>query len=287
VQISGTFTSTIGQESPLFSGQSTANSSATVIDYYGWGGAASLQTTETLASAVMPTAGTIDNLYVLSPAAPGTGRYDYYVLKNGTPTTLTCFLTGSGAPNTTCNDTNGAHAITIAAGDTLSFESCPAGNSLTGCLTGTTPTAGAPKASVRWIPTISNEALVFQTGGAGISVSANRFLDLAGISGNSATETDNRNIAPVAMTIKKLRVIQSTWALGTSRTDNLLSGGSAVGSPGNIACVINGAATPATCNDSTNSYGAAAGELLSIQTVPSGTQTAVTYHKTGAVVTVP
>src|SRR5581483_2194822 len=73
---------------------------------------------------VMPTAGTIDQFYVLDATGqPGTGKsYTLTMMQNGASTTLSAAISGT---NTTGSDL--AHSLTIAVGDRLSIASVPSG----------------------------------------------------------------------------------------------------------------------------------------------------------------
>lgn len=62
----------------------------------------------------------VRDLHVVTPTAPGgVTTFIITLRKNGADTVLTCTITGVA---TTCDDTNGAHAITYAVGDTMSLK---------------------------------------------------------------------------------------------------------------------------------------------------------------------
>jgi hypothetical protein len=67
----------------------------------------------------MPTAGTIDRLYVQAASAPGSSpkQFTFTVWKNGIAQALTCFMTGTGTANQTCSDLT--HSVSVVATDTL------------------------------------------------------------------------------------------------------------------------------------------------------------------------
>lgn len=54
---------------------------------------------------------TISSLVVACSVAPGGGSYTYTVLKNGTPTSITCSITGSGVSSSSAN------SVVFSAGD--------------------------------------------------------------------------------------------------------------------------------------------------------------------------
>lgn len=66
---------------------------------------------------IIPVAGTISNLYVLSGAVGAGSKHAYTVYKNGVATTLTCTtgLNGGAANDTT-------HSFTVVAGDVISVR---------------------------------------------------------------------------------------------------------------------------------------------------------------------
>lgn len=75
--------------------------------------------TESVVRIVMPVAGVLRNLTVVTDGAPGAAKtYIYTVRVNGADTTLTC--TVSGAVATTASDTT--HSATVAAGDTVTVK---------------------------------------------------------------------------------------------------------------------------------------------------------------------
>jgi hypothetical protein len=88
-----------------------------------YGGLFGIDRTDTdVQGLAMPSAGTVKNLQVKLEGAPGgTASYRVIVLKNGaTPSpTLQCLLSASA---TTCADADPSHAITYAAGDTISIS---------------------------------------------------------------------------------------------------------------------------------------------------------------------
>ncbi len=299
VQISATFTSTVGQEGFII-GHNT-NTSATALNYGGFGGNITVSATEVNVSSVMPTAGTIDQLYVVSGGTPGTnGTYTLSVFKNGaiapagcTPGTncLSCLI---GSAVTTCNDT-GAHSFTVSQGDTISLQSCPSSSGNTLSCSGATgtaaPTARAMAASLRWVPSTTNQAVVFDTAGTvpPTTTGVTRFQAVNGTGAAGTTEVD-LNVVPVVsggMTLGNLTVAESTAPGGTSTRKITLRAG--VGGGGAQAdqaptCTITSAAT--TCTNA-STYGASSNQAINLSIANTLTQAAVTWFKTGMTVTVP
>ena len=73
---------------------------------------------------VVPCSGTIDQLYVSGPAAPGAGKsITYTLLVNGVASALTCTI--SGASQTANSDTT--HSVSVSAGDLISIQGTPSG----------------------------------------------------------------------------------------------------------------------------------------------------------------
>jgi len=78
--------------------------------------------TESAIQADMPAAGALTNLYVRAAGTMGAGSITYTVRENGTPTPLSCTMTGT---QTACSDTtDSAH---FAAGDLISIGSTRSG----------------------------------------------------------------------------------------------------------------------------------------------------------------
>lgn len=284
VQISAIFTSSVGNESPLFGGGAGSNMSNSATQYVSLNHTQAWNATENIASSIMPTAGTIDQMTVVlstNPGAAASGKsYQFVVFQNGaaapsgcTPGTncLGCTVLEIA---TTCTDST--HSITVAATDTVSIEAIPTA----------TPSVAIFKAAFRWRPTIAGEALALHGASAVPTTNSTRYANVSGTSASSATETDNLNISPVAMTYKKLYEAQSTAPGGaTTRTVTLRVGTGSGQSNSSVTCTVASAATQ--CNDVNDSYASSPGDLTNLITTVSGTNAAITNFKTGMVVTVP
>ncbi len=106
---------------------STANNPSVSVDNFisaagvpNW-----VATNDTAISQPIPHALTADNFRVTCAVAPGAGKsYVYTVMQNGSPTTITCTISGSAV--TAAADT--AHSAAFAAGDTIAIKSTPSGN---------------------------------------------------------------------------------------------------------------------------------------------------------------
>lgn len=290
IQLGSTFTSSANGLGAIFTAQDTgaaANPSTTAVNYAPFGGSALWNATEAIASSLIPTGGAIDGLYVFAFTPAGAGVQTVFtVFHGGSRTSLTCTLAGagSGAGITRCNDpAGGGHGFAVSAGDTISLESCP--GTVSGSCTPATSATAVVKYVVQWTPTIAGEAVVSEDFQLGISTTAARFLMLndAGASA-SATETNNQQVIPIASTVHKLFVKTDGALSGTqTRTQTLRLNATTDEA---LTCPLNSTNTT-TCNDTTHTYGASAGDLLSWRTSPANTPAAETYLKIGAVITAP
>lgn len=283
VQLGATFTSTTPGESFL-AGGGTGVPSNTTAQYYSVYGFSGVNSTENLVSSLVPTSGVIDNLKVNNFSAPGGSlNWTWTLFKNGAATALTCTYSAS---TSTC--TSSGNAVTVAAGDTISVQSCPGVYSSGSCAPSGTPTASVARFGLRWVPSVPGESIV---GGNTIpSISAPNYYDFEAAATNTATESQTLNIIPVGMTIKKLIHSQSTAPGGVTSRAITLRGGNGtqgnVGTPSDVSCTVTSAATG--CTDTTNTFSPVAGTFVNwATTVAGGNNAAVTWAKTAAVVTSP
>jgi hypothetical protein len=283
LQISATFTSDVGQESPIFKGISNGPST-TAINYVPVGVAsAGASSTEAPAETVIPTGGTIDQLYIDVITAVGTGAtFTYTLMKGGSPTALTCTTAVNG---TSCSDL--VDSVSVIQGDVISIQTCPS-NTAT-CPAGSVPgTFKIFGVGMRWVPTTSNEAILMTEAIAKPATNATNYGLASGSTTNASTEVD-LNLVPIGMTVKDLTVSQSPAPGGsTTRTITLREGTGtqgSVGTPGNVACTVTSAAT--TCTDNTNTFAATAGTFINMMYTVSGSNAGLTNFRVGSVVTVP
>ena len=278
ILISATFTSTNIGEGFNITGTNGNNPSNSATNYTFFGSpdvSTTWQTTEANISGIVPTAGTIDNLYIQSSAAPGAAKsYAFTVVKNGSDTSLTCSLTGtgSGAGVTTCNDTTGGHAVTVAAGDTISLKSAPSG----------TPTAAFIGASFRWVPTIAGEAFYSTVGVQALSTGSARFFSaVSPIVVAGETSQAVFSYVPVALTWKKMYAAIDVAPGGSASRAWVNRVGTGTQSDGTITCTITSAIT--SCSDTSHSYSATVGDILNWKETPASTPAAITLFKTSSV----
>ncbi len=285
VQISATFTSTAAQEGYLIGGGGSPSVVNGTANYMGFGGNFSPNATENIVSVVMPTAGTIDQLYVSPSNTPSPGTMAFVVFKNGAAAPASCTpgttcLGCTISANAQCTDTNTGHSFTVAQGDTISIQSTPASSA----------TSRAYVFGVRWVPTTANQAIMTASAATVPTTATTRFMGYNGTVVAQATETVEWSIVPFVsgnMTVGHLTIAQSSAPGGvTTRVVTLRAGaaGAAAQASQSPACTITSAAT--TCTD-TNTYAATSGQALNWQTVPTGTNAGLSYFKVGATVTIP
>jgi hypothetical protein len=361
VYISATFTSTVGQESPIFISQTSAGSPVNATQYTSLGYSHPWNASEVTVSSLLATGGTIDQLMLVDGATPANGgSYAFTIFKNGVATALTCTITDPIA--VFCNDLNTGHAVHFAGGDTVSLQAVPS--------TSPAPTtANFTSGSVRWVPDTTNEAPLMQVAVSVPAASGTRFFNAGGTGAGASTEASEYNIAPIGMTIKNfwsaqgastggsntrpfaLRAGATATAAGVSGVQADQTLGCLTGGVGQVSASFTGTITTATtltvsavtgtirigqlvtgagvtanttitggsgtvwtitssanvgpiamttgdvitvagalvfgCRDSVNSYSAVTSGLLDFSTVPVGANTAMVWHKTAAVVTVP
>ena len=217
VQLGIVFTSTVGNESPLYSSTTSGTTNNATPEYTGFGYLSTgWNATEVNVSSIVAAPGTIDQLNVYAPtAAPGAGKtFTYTLYKNGSPTSLKCPMTGTGAGNQVCVDSNVGDAVTVAAGDTISLQAAPTG----------TPTITVAQAGdARWVPSTPGQSLVMEVSVAAPTVvAATRFMNFAGTYSTAAsTEISNYNISPVAaFTVKNLYTAQDVTPGGSTTRQN-------------------------------------------------------------------
>ena len=213
-------------------------------------------TTAVAAQKVMPSAGTIQNLYIdCSGASIGSGSITWTVLKNGIAQSLTVTI---NAGSMTGSDTNAGHNVSYAAGDTITIKQQPnstpsttpnnvsyyieevaAGPTLAGA-TSTTLTYGT-NATKSW-PTITGFA---NNGGT------------TGLNSLGATGSQG-SIVPCAGTISNLYWIMGA-APGASKSVQMIL--YVNGSPSLLTATVSGASAT-TANDTTDSISVNAGDLI-------------------------
>jgi len=216
---------------------------------------------EANARQVIPTAGTIKNLYVSSNTWAGTGTYTITVNYDSAPTTLTCNVADTAL---TGNDTT--HSFAVAAGHTVS---------LTVAITSGTPTSANLNLGMTFVATTDGESMILGTSGSRTLDTANTMYhmlptglwDLVW----NATETNMQHLGQVCQLNNLYVLLGGTPGAGTSYDFTVESNtATATG----ITCQIANAAT--TGNDTTHTATLANLDNISLKCVPTGTPTART-----------
>jgi hypothetical protein len=237
----------------------TDNPSTTAIEYnYIQGSATSTWgSVEANRINLISSNGTIKNLLFQITTAPGGGKTRTITLnKNTTPTALTCTITD---PATSCSDL--VNSVSVSAGDLLSVSTTPSG----------TPTnPGVNTWSMIFSSTTAKESLISNQSTTGFSTTLTRYAPIFGTWGASnATENLVQQVMPTSGTFKNLRASISV-APGSGKSSTFTVSKNVT--PTALTCTISDAAT--TCTDLLNSFTFVAGDLITLQSVPSGTPSA-------------
>jgi hypothetical protein len=217
--VSALFTSTVGQEAPLFAGSSNTSATTTptgATSYYGFGHQVVGTSNENLVSSMMPNAGTIDRLYVYASSLPGASNNWTVTVNHETagncgggsvsPTSLSVTVSASQIPS----DLTPGHAFTVAPGDCISLSA-----------TVTVGGAAVPSptyisASVRFQPVVTNAYPLFADGTTlTLTASTTKFINAAGyvLANGSATDPPVNGVTPggfsSSMTFGPLYALQS------------------------------------------------------------------------------
>ena len=278
------FKSSVGQEAPIFSHVS-GNISGSANDYIGLGMSSVPSATEAVVSTIMPAAGQIDQLCVISSGVAGANTITVTMFHDtgtgcSTSTATSLSTTWTGA-STTGQDLNAGHAETFAAGDCASFK-------FTGTFTGLTFNLGA-----RWQPATSNVYPVFSEGTTNsITASQARFASLGGTQAalNLSAESTAVSIVPgggfTSMTAGGEQILLSTDPGAGATRQFAFRNGSVTGNP---SCTITGSGGSAVaCNNNTTSA-LAANNLINWTVVNNATVPAATtwWKASMALVTTP
>jgi hypothetical protein len=305
--ISWLFQATSGASSGflLSAPSNTAIASTTMLAYQAFGTMynSANATTEAQVSSLMPTAGSISGLYVISNATEnGTNSHIYTLMKNGSATGLTCTPT-AGTATGCCINVGGTgniggvsgpactsigSAVTITDGDTLSLQVSCASGACAGV---------APGASVAWNPTTAGQAVFNAQGTTNLGAT-----DYTGMADTGATTTQvTWQVAPQVPTTMTLSGLLFCSAINpggaTSRTATLQSATTPI-APTNSSVTTTfglGQACPGANSgtllggnqDTTHSLPVNAGYSLDTAYTISGSPAAISYWKTSAIVSVP
>lgn len=231
---------------PASVSSASAENTGLVQSTSNWGAANSCSTS-------MPVAGAFSKLYIVLETAPGAGKsYTYSMYINGAATALSVQISDS---NTSGSDTS--HSVSVAVGDTVSWEASPAG----------TPTAPTTLlASCLFTPTTSGESFV-PAFAPNVSASATNYCSLFSTSAWSTTENIASTIIPTGGVLDKFyaRIAAGGPGSGKSYAFTVYKNGS----PTSVTCTISDSGV--VSSDLSHTISVAAGDTISIESVPSGT----------------
>jgi hypothetical protein len=247
-----------GAYAPLLMGAATA-ASTTVTNYGpltgGTNSSSAWNATEANESIPAAAAGTISNLSIKLSSAPAAGKsLAFTLMKNGVATSLTATVSDAATTGT-----DSSHVVTVALGDTLSWQVVPSG----------TPTIATIGVGAQFNPSTVGETFFGMGGVAAPSTSATNYEQGLGIGNNGWNSTETlRQMEVGAQTLRRIyAVLVTAPAAGKSRTATVRQNAGAT----SITATISDAAT--TGNGSTDTT-FAQGDKFAIQTTPSGTPTA-------------
>lgn len=295
IQISATFTSAIGQESPLSAGGLAVGYNATAINYAGFGGHGAWSATENLVSTVLPAAGTIDTLQVAASATIIAGTLDVTLVKNGTDTALTCQIS-TLTSFLTCSTANGVNPITVAQFDTISIKTCP--SNVATCPAGAVPTARGLSVGVRWVPSTTGQAVIMNSEGTVQATSTTVVWTPVSGQGTAPGTTENAqtSLVPLIPAGKTFSINNLTTSqcpgpgAAATKVVTLRKGasGGALSSQSLTSTVAIGttACPTATTSSGSGAVTAVAGDVLAWQFANSATNTALTFFKLAATVNI-
>lgn len=179
---------------------------------------------------LIPTAGTIDKLYVtLNNNPAGAASYTHSLRDNFASTTLSATI---AAAATTGSDT--ANTVAVALGDLVDFAVVPAGG----------PTARRSGTGVRFHAVDGVTSSIFMGSSlSGFDVNnANRFVPISGDRTVTATEANAQVPAPMNMTITNIVASSTAAGAGNTRTFTLRVNGIST----SLSCTLSGTASTCT-----------------------------------------
>lgn len=203
--------------------------------------------------------GVVSDLYVqLSVDPGGTASWEIMLFKNNVATALTCTIS-AGA--TTCNDTDAGHAVTVAAGDDLSWRTTPTN----------TPASSVINISSKFASTNSGETAISGGGSVANTCLTDTYYAPMG-SAASTTDAGVRSIAPTNFTLDHFyyRVSQAPGAGDTAKLTVYKNG---------VATAITATISDTAVNNSdlSNSISLAPGDYLSVRCEGTGSPTSMRH----------
>lgn len=253
------FTSTNTGESIICGGYTGLSTGSTSTDYGNIQGLTpAARTVQTDAAAIMPTGGSITEMWIDADGAAGVGHtYTFTLFKNGSAQTQTCTISG----NAQTSNSDAAHSISYAAGDSVSIE-----------IKSTVSSASVHiRWGFKWVPTTDGESVQLYSSPTTVGNTTTAYTHISGFSTTtSATETQKQQLLAAACTVKKLYVAFQNAPNPTTLTTTVRKNASSTGAP---TVAITGAGVT-TGNDTATSLSASAGDKVDLQQVSNGTITA-------------
>lgn len=248
------FTAANANEYPLLWG-SAAGAAAGATRYSPVQGDGAVQTTEAAAQCVMPTGGTLSNLYVALDANMAAAGQAVTLYLNGSPTALTCTVASGAA---TASDTDAGHAVAVAAGDTVSLQWVNSGSN-----------APRPRAGIKFAPTTDGEsvALAGASGGT-VNQSLTRYQSAPSGTTWTGTESARQFLVPAC----EVRKLYARAAPASGQTAAFMVRKNTADTA--VTCTVTGTATAA--DDTTHTDTTADGDVLAVRLVTGATSGTVT-----------
>jgi hypothetical protein len=232
--------------SPIFGSSRNGTINTTTTQYMGLQGNAAADSTLANREQVMPTAGTLNALYVETSGTPSNGDgFLFKVYKNGSATSLACDIYDT---DRVCSNTN---SVSFSAGDRVALEVDP----------DNTPTASrSVRWGLKWSPTTDGEAILLGSNGSAMNTAgATRYLTAMGTS-NTWTSTESGIRLLASTFILKKFFVDLITAPGGSASYNLKSRKNS--SDGNLSVIVSGSST--TNSDTTHSDTFTASDYLDV-----------------------
>lgn len=250
------FVPTTTGETVLMGASNGALASGTI---YGAFTGALASASEAAVYVVIPTGGTLKNLYTRLSAAPGTDNTRIFtVRKNGVDTSLTKTFgaTDSGVLSDTVN------TVTVAAGDLITLQKTETG----------TPASALGAWGVTFVPTTSGDFVIPALTTASVSASAVNYIGLAGNSTISATETVVQTLGWSDYTLQAAYVKLGAAPGASKSFDTALRENA--GNPSNTFAVNISGSSATTGSLTGQSFTPTDGALYDTRITPSGTPSA-------------
>lgn len=213
---------------------------------------------------VIAAAGTLRNLIVSTPTAPGSGTncvYDLMVDTGGGMATSGITVTIADTATTTTDST---HSLSVSAGDKITLRRT----------SNSSPTLGDTVVSLEFEGSTANESLYGFAGNTSVSASAARYNTVW--AGDTAwSTTSSQSVSAAAGTVASYRVILDVApASGKSYLFILTKNGTDQDGTGGTPDTSLTVANTAVSGSASFSLTVAAGDLIGVKVTPSGTPTA-------------